>query len=114
MISLVLEHAKKRSGARCEAGVVAWMLLVLLAASPVGAAADRSAAQDLLEGRFQWKLDAPVLAPLQRPGDFLHSVKDPTIVRFDGRVNKYMGGDGGPRDRSAKYYFIKLTPKQEG
>ena len=38
-----------------------------------------------LDGDFAWTLGPPVLAPLQRPGEHLFSVKDPTVVRYDGR-----------------------------
>jgi hypothetical protein len=33
------------------------------------------------------------------------------VIRFDKRVNKFMAGDGGPLDRSPKYYFIKRKDK---
>ncbi|MGQ9523921.1 MAG: hypothetical protein ACUVTZ_03680 [Armatimonadota bacterium] len=32
-----------------------------------------------------WNLSEPVLSPAQRPEDPCYSVKDPTIVRWDGR-----------------------------
>jgi hypothetical protein len=36
------------------------------------------------------------------------------VIRFDKRVNKFMAGDGGPLDRSPKYYFIKRKDKSGG
>lgn len=39
---------------------------------------------DPLSGRFRWKVDQPVLAPIDRPEDPCHAVKDPTFVRHEG------------------------------
>lgn len=38
-----------------------------------------------LPTRYQWNLSKPLLEPLQREGDFCFSVKDPTVVRHDGK-----------------------------
>lgn len=32
---------------------------------------------------------------------------DEFVIRVDKRLKKYLAGDGGPRDRSPKYYFIR-------
>jgi hypothetical protein len=38
-----------------------------------------------LPARFQWEISAPLVAPLDRPGDRCYSVKDPSVVHHDGR-----------------------------
>jgi hypothetical protein len=45
----------------------------------------QQAIDDFLAGRFNWKVSEPLVAPLQRAGDTFYSIKDPTIVRYDGR-----------------------------
>lgn len=40
---------------------------------------------ELLSGRFRWRTGPPVLAPVRRPEDPCHAVKDPTFVRHEGR-----------------------------
>jgi len=65
--------------------------LVCVLAAP-GAAQDRpvsaqtgSAVEDLLAGRFQWKISEPLVAPADRPEDPCYSMKDPTLVFHQGR-----------------------------
>jgi hypothetical protein len=43
------------------------------------------AVADLLAGKFLWKLGAPLLAPAERGADPCYSVKDPSIVRYNGK-----------------------------
>ncbi len=66
--------------------------LLLTAASLVIAAftAQHAAAADdplsrLLEGRMKWESTGPLVAPVERPADPCISIKDPTIVRHDGK-----------------------------
>src|SRR5215212_1312642 len=40
---------------------------------------------DVLSGDFRWTSSAPLVAPVERPQDPCYSVKDPTVVRFNGR-----------------------------
>lgn len=47
--------------------------------------ASQCRAEDQLTGNFQWRLGEPVLAPLERSEDPCYSVKDPTVLRHDGR-----------------------------
>ena len=42
-------------------------------------------AEALRSGRFRWVATGPLLAPAHRPEDPCHAVKDPTVVRHDGR-----------------------------
>ena len=72
-----------------------WFSLALAltcAWTPCGAAQDRSesdrggqAVEDLLAGRFQWKISGPLVAPAERPEDPCYSIKDPTVVFHRGR-----------------------------
>jgi hypothetical protein len=36
-------------------------------------------------GDFQWQVGDPLVAPAVRPGDPCHSIKDPSVVRYEGR-----------------------------
>ncbi len=45
----------------------------------------RAAADRLLAGQFCWTYGPPLLAPLHRPDDPCFSVKDPSIVFYEGR-----------------------------
>ncbi|MCR4413476.1 MAG: non-reducing end alpha-L-arabinofuranosidase family hydrolase [Thermoguttaceae bacterium] len=47
--------------------------------------ASRGAPDDLLAGRFQWRISDPLVAPADRPEDPCYSVKDPSIVFHRGR-----------------------------
>lgn len=38
-----------------------------------------------LTGEFRWKAGAPRIAPASRPSDPCHAIKDPSVVRHDGR-----------------------------
>ena len=40
---------------------------------------------DLLTGRFQWMISQPLVAPVERPEDPCYSVKDPSVVFYQGR-----------------------------
>ncbi len=39
----------------------------------------------LTTGDFRWTVGPPVVAPAERPADPCYSVKDPTVVHYDGR-----------------------------
>jgi hypothetical protein len=57
----------------------------------------------LLAGEFQWTVGPPVLAPMQRPGDLLYSVKDPSVVRFNGRWHLFCTIRGQKRSHQIEY-----------
>lgn len=40
---------------------------------------------NLLSGRFQWRISQPLMAPVERPEDPCFSVKDPSVVFYQGR-----------------------------
>ncbi len=76
---------------------------VLLGCLCLAAAAGTAA----LDGRFEWTLGAPLVAPLQRPGEHLFSVKDPTVVHYDGRWHLFCSIRG--RERSHQIEYITFT-----
>lgn len=53
---------------------------------------------DALAMAYDWDYDAA----LAGEGGY-----EEAVIRFDSRFCRYFLGDGGPMDRSAKYYFIK-------
>jgi hypothetical protein len=91
-------------------------VLVTLALSAVVAAApdltcgaeprsgsESSATADLLAGRFQWRVSRPLVEPLQRPGDFLYSVKDPSVVYDRGAWHLFCSVRGKERSHQIEY-----------
>ena len=42
-------------------------------------------AAQALSGAFSWQASGPLVAPVERPEDRCHAIKDPSIVRHDGR-----------------------------
>lgn len=43
------------------------------------------AIRDVLSGKFSWTTGPPLVAPVSRPSDPCYSVKDPSIVWYEGR-----------------------------
>src|SRR5215212_689180 len=64
---------------RSRIGRVALLVLLLAAAAASAPAADP------FPGPFRWTYGPPLVAPASRPADPCYSVKDPSIVRYDGR-----------------------------
>jgi hypothetical protein len=62
---------------------------------------------DLLAGRFRWRVSQPLVEPLQRQGDLLYSVKDPSIVYYQGRWHLFCSVRG--RDRSHQIEYLTFT-----
>ena len=70
--------------------IVAFLGIAPAANSQILSGADDPARQKaiadfLLAGRFQWTLTGPLVGPAERPEDACQSIKDPTIVFFNGR-----------------------------
>ena len=63
----------------------------------------QQAIDDLLAGEFSWKVSSPLVSPLQREGDFTYSVKDPSIVRYDGRWHLFCTLRGKKRSHNVEY-----------
>lgn len=62
---------------------------------------------DLLAGRFRWVAGGPLVEPLQRPGDQLYSVKDPSLVRFQDRWHLFCTVRGKRRSHQIEYFSFK-------
>lgn len=81
------------------AGVTVWLTWC----PSLGRAQGETAVTRLLAGQFRWTLGPAVLAPLQRPGDFFYSIKDPSVVRFDGRWHLFSTIRGTERSHQVEY-----------
>ena len=77
---------------------------------PVLAGDDSGGIESLLAGRFNWTVSAPLVAPLQRPGEEICSVKDPTIVRYNGQWHLFCTIRG--RERSHQIEYIRFDDWQ--
>jgi len=54
-------------------------------------------------GRFRWVLSPPLLGPRDSEGDHYHSLKDPSVVRFDGRWHIFASVRGEVRTHQTEY-----------
>jgi hypothetical protein len=59
--------------------------------------------QNLLAGRFKWPLGPPLVAPAVRSDDPCYSVKDPSIVRYDGRWHLFCSIRSQKRSHQIEY-----------
>lgn len=76
--------------------------------SPAGAAgAGHTPTDRLLAGQFRWICGPPVLAPLQRPGETCYSVKDTSVVRFEGRWHLFCTIRGKVRSHQIEYISFR-------
>jgi len=57
----------------------------------------------LATGRFQWRVSQPLVAPLDRPGDLCYSVKDPSLVYYEGRWHLFCSIRGQNRSHQIEY-----------
>ncbi len=70
----------------------------------VNSAADsRNAIDNLLAGRFNWRISPPLVAPVNRPGHLTYSVKDPSIVRYEGKWHLFCTIRGRERSHQIEY-----------
>ncbi len=53
--------------------------------------------------RFDWTVSPPLVRPVQRPGDLTYSIKDPTIVRYNGRWHLFCTIRGRERSHQIEY-----------
>ena len=79
------------------------LLVTILPARPVVAAGESRPVENLLAGRFNWTVSPPLVAPLQRPGEQIYSVKDPTIVRYKDRWHLFCTIRGRQRSHQIEY-----------
>ena len=66
-------------------------------------AAQERGAADLQAGRFHWRVSRPPVEPLQRPGDTCYSVKDPSVVYYQGRWHLFCPIRGKQRSHQIEY-----------
>lgn len=82
-------------------------LIIILAASlpsqAVLGAGESRAEENLLAGRFNWTVSPPLVEPLQRAGEQIYSVKDPTIVRYKDRWHLFCTIRGRQRSHQIEY-----------
>ncbi len=86
------------------------VLTILGMAAPLWAADDRPGApssrgplDDLLAGRFQWKISEPLVAPADRPEDPCYSVKDPSVVFHQGQWHLFCTIRSQKRSHQVEY-----------
>jgi hypothetical protein len=75
--------------------------LVFFAAIRVSAAPARD--QTPFKEGFQWKVSRPLIAAQSRPGDDIHSIKDPTVVFYEGRWHLFCTIRGKQRTHRIEY-----------
>jgi endo-1,4-beta-xylanase len=78
--------------------------------APLSAAEDasdsrggRRAIEDLLAGRFQWKISPPLVAPADRPEEPCYSAKDPSIVFYQGHWHLFCTIRNQKRGKQVEY-----------
>ena len=76
--------------------------LVMLAMSRM-CWADGHQAADLLAGTFNWKVSEPLVAPIERPDDPCHSIKDPSIVFYQGQWHLFCSIRSQKRSHQIEY-----------
>lgn len=84
---------------RLAVGALAWVALFAGAAP----AQDAGREDPWRTGAFAWRTAGPVLLPADTPGDTAYSVKDPSIVRFDGRWHLFCTVRGKKRSHCIVY-----------
>ncbi|MFO1499254.1 MAG: hypothetical protein U1G07_12810 [Verrucomicrobiota bacterium] len=58
-------------------------------------------------GTFKWLLPSPVLSPADRPNDPCYSVKDPSVVYFEGRWHLFSTIRSVKRSHQIEYVSFK-------
>jgi len=82
---------------------VAPLSLILRCGGEQPSGAKNQAIADLLGGRFRWRVSQPLVTPLERPGDTCYSVKDPSIVHYQGRWHLFCTIRGQNRSHQVEY-----------
>lgn len=59
------------------------------------------------EGRWRWRMSAPLVAPVQRPEDPCFSVKDPSVVYYGGRWHLFCTIRSAKRTHQIEYLSFK-------
>lgn len=64
-------------------------------------------AVDTLSGRFQWQASDPLIQAENRDGDEYHAIKDPSVVRHDGRWHIFCTLRGKRRSHQIEYLSVR-------
>lgn len=80
-------------GSRGLVAIVLWLVSAEISRSDEPAQA----------GEYHWQIGQPLFAPLQRPGDELYSVKDPSIVQHAGRWHLFVTVRGQARSHQIEH-----------
>ncbi len=85
-------------------GWISGILFVVFALSTfAGAQGQQDSVADPPPGEFSWVLDSPVLTAADPPDDERFSVKDPTIVRFEGNWHLFYSVRSKKRSHQIEY-----------
>ncbi|UCF17320.1 MAG: hypothetical protein JSW59_07625, partial [Phycisphaerales bacterium] len=100
-------HSRFNSFGRSNKTGLSWCVCITIAALATAALAEAQSTPDdltsLLSGEFAWVLDSPVLTPFSPPDDDRFSVKDPTIVRFEGNWHLFYTVRSKKRSHQIEY-----------
>jgi hypothetical protein len=70
-------------------------------------ASGNSNLQQVFSGEFRWQASAPLIAAENRDGDQYHAIKDPSIVRYNGRWQIFCTLRGKKRTHQIEYLSFK-------
>ena len=57
----------------------------------------------VLRGEFAWELAGPLVGPAKREGEVVYSIKDPTVVRYEGKWHLFCTIRGKVRSNQIEY-----------
>ena len=83
--------------------LVALLVLAAGACAQVGPDSREHAVARLLAGRFEWTVSPPLVMPPNRPDDVYYAIKDPSIVRYQGRWHLFCTIRGRNRSHQIEY-----------
>lgn len=97
----------RAAGGAALLAAVVWGSTSVAADAPEGArpaqAASSPAVADLLAGQFRWQASPPLIGPPQAADDLYYSIKDPSIVYFQGRWHLFCTIRGKTRSHQIEY-----------
>jgi len=67
-----------------------------------------------IDGRFVWTVSEPLVKPARRPNDSYYSIKDPTVVRFEGRLHLFCTIRGQKRSHQIEYLSFPEWSQADG
>ncbi len=66
--------------------------------------------KDLLSGCFQWEASAPLISPEDRDGDHYYSIKDPSVLQYEGQWHLFCTIRGQKRSHQIEYVSFRDWP----